>query len=194
MIETSGNGRLDAVSNAIKLYFGISYELSVYEEHAVSRGSSSKAAAYVGILCNGKMYWGVGIDEDIIKSSVAALVSAGNKTARGENVREGREERIVDIMRYVQNHYKDVTLENLSENFHLSSPYLSKYIKEHTGATFQEAVKKARMKKARTMLRETNQTVESIAASVGYETVEHFNRLFKKSYGMTPVQFRRQHK
>lgn len=194
MIETSGNGRLDAVSNAIKLYFGISYELSVYEEHAVSRGSSSKAAAYVGILCSGKMYWGVGIDEDIIKSSVAALVSAGNKTARGENVREGREERIVDIMRYVQNHYKDVTLENLSENFHLSSPYLSKYIKEHTGATFQEAVKKARMKKARAMLRETNQTVESIAAGVGYETVEHFNRLFKKSYGMTPVQFRRQHK
>ncbi|MDE7285593.1 MAG: helix-turn-helix domain-containing protein, partial [Lachnospiraceae bacterium] len=141
-----------------------------------------------------KSYWGVGIDEDIIKSSVAALVSAGNKTARGENVREGREERIVDIMRYVQNHYKDVTLENLSENFHLSSPYLSKYIKEHTGATFQEAVKKARMKKARAMLRETNQTVESIAAGVGYETVEHFNRLFKKSYGMTPVQFRRQHK
>ncbi len=194
MIETSGNGRLDAVSNAIKLFFGISYELSVYEEHAISRGSSSKAAAYVGILCNGKMYWGVGIDEDIIKSSIAALVSAGNKMALSENIREGRQERIMEIMRYVQNHYRDVTLEELSENFHLSGPYLSKYIKEHTGATFQEAVKKARMKKARVMLKETSQTVESIAASVGYETVEHFNRLFKKTYGMTPVQFRRENK
>lgn len=194
VIETSGNGRLDAVSNAVKLYFGISYELSVYEEHAVSRGSSSRAAAYVGILCNGKMYWGVGIDEDIIKSSIAALVSAGNKMAQSENIREGREERIVDIMRYVQNHYKDVTLEELADHFHLSGPYLSKYIKEHTGATFQDTVKKARMKKARAMLKETNQTVESIAANVGYETVEHFNRLFKKTYGMTPVQFRRQHK
>ncbi len=194
VIETSGNGRLDAVSNAIKLYFGVSYELSVYEEHAVSRGSSSRAAAYVGILKSGKMYWGVGLDEDIIKSSIAALVSAGNKMTLSENIREGREERIVDIMRYVQNHYKDVTLERLSENFHLSSPYLSKYIKEHTGATFQEAVKKARMKKARAMLKETNQTVESIAASVGYETVEHFNRLFKKTYGMTPVQFRRENR
>lgn len=194
VIETSGNGRLDAVSNAVKLYFGISYELSVYEEHAVSRGSSSKAAAYVGILCNGKMYWGVGVDEDIIKSSIAALVSAGNKMAQSENIREGREERIVDIMRYVQNHYKDVTLEELAGTFHLSAPYLSKYIKERTGATFQETVKKVRMKKARAMLKETNQTVESIAACVGYETVEHFNRLFKKIYGMTPVQFRRQHK
>ena len=192
VIETSGNGRLDAVSNAVKLYFGISYELSIYEEHAVSRGSSSRAAAYVGILSNGKMYWGVGLDEDIIKSSIAALVSAGNKLAQSENIKEGREERIVEIMRYIQSHYKDVTLEELAENFHLSTPYLSKYIKEHTGITFQETVKKARMKKARSMLRETNQTVESIAADVGYETVEHFNRLFKKTYGMTPVQFRRQ--
>ncbi len=192
VIETSGNGRLDAVSNAIKLYFGISYELSVYEEHAVSRGSSSKAAAYVGIVKDGKMYWGVGIDEDIIKSSIAALVSAGNKLAQTENIKEGREERIVDIMNYLKNHYKDVTLDELAENFNLSKPYLSKYIKENAGITFQEAVKKARMKKARTMLKESNQTVESIAASVGYENVEHFNRLFKKSYGMTPVQFRRE--
>lgn len=192
VIETSGNGRLDAVSNAVKLYFGISYELSVYEEHAVSRGSSSKAAAYVGIVKDGKMYWGVGIDEDIIKSSIAALVSAGNKLAQNENIKEGKEERIVDIMNYVKNHYKDVTLDELADNFNLSKPYLSKYIKENAGITFQEAVKKARMKKARTMLKESNQTVESIAAYVGYENVEHFNRLFKKSYGMTPIQFRRE--
>ena len=67
-----------------------------------------------------------------------------------------------------------------------------KYMKEKSGLTFQEAVKQARMKKARAMLKESNKTVESIAASVGYENVEHFNRLFKKSYGMTPVQFRRE--
>ncbi len=192
VIETAGNGRLDAVSNAIKLFFGVSYELSIYEENAISKGSSSKAAAYVGIMKDGKLYWGVGIDEDIIKSSIAALVSAGNKMAQSENIREGREERIVDIMNYLKNHYKDVTLDELAENFNLSKPYLSKYIKENAGITFQEAVKKARMKKARTMLKESNQTVESIAASVGYENVEHFNRLFKKSYGMTPVQFRRE--
>lgn len=192
VIETTGNGRLDAVSNAIKMYFGISYELTVYEEHAISRGSSSKAAAYVGITCKGKEYWGVGIDEDIIKSSVAALVSAGNKLAENENLREGREERIVDIIKYINRHYSEVTLENLAENFNLSRPYISKYIKSRTGMNFQDVVREARMRKARALLKESGQTVESIAADVGYESVEHFNRLFKKSYGITPVQFRMQ--
>ena len=90
MIETTGNGRLDAVSNAIKMYFGVSYELATYQEHAISEGSSSKAAAYVEILAKGKKYWGVGIDEDIIKSSIAALVSAANKMVKSENIVEGR--------------------------------------------------------------------------------------------------------
>lgn len=193
VIETTGNGRLDAVSNAIKMYFGINYELAVYEEHAISTGSSSKAAAYVEIISGGKNYWGVGIDEDIITSSIAALVSSANKMAKSENIVEGREERIVDIMNYIQSHYADVTLDVLADSFNLSKPYLSKYIKEKSGMTFQDAVKKSRMKKACTMLKETNQTVESIAAYVGYENVEHFNRLFKKTYEMTPVQFRRKY-
>ena len=50
------------------------------------------------------------------------------------------------------------------------------------------------MKKARTLLKETSQSVESIAAMVGYENVEHFNRLFKKAYNMTPTRFRQTYK
>ena len=190
VIEAAGNGRLDAVSNAVKACFGISYELTVYEEHAVSRGSSSKAAAYVGISCRNRMYWGVGIDEDIIKSSIAALVSAANRLTKDLDCTQAREERIVDIMNYIRNHYADVTLEKLGEQFHLTAPYLSKYIRAKTGGTFQEAVKKARMKKARILLKDSGQKVETVAAMVGYENVEHFSRLFKKTYGMTPLQFR----
>ena len=46
------------------------------------------------------------------------------------------------------------------------------------------------MKKARILLKDSGQKVEAVAAAVGYENVEHFNRLFKKAYGMTPLQFR----
>ncbi len=192
LIRAGGNGRLDAVSNAIKTYLGVSYQLAVYEEHAISKGSSSRAAAYVAILCGGKHYWGVGVDEDIIKASIAALASAANKLAVEQHITEGREARIVEIISFIKNDYMNVTLDTLSEEFHLSKPYLSKYIKEKAGMTFQEAVRKERMKKARTLLRETDQTVETVAAEVGYENVEHFNRLFKKNYGLTPVQYRKQ--
>ena len=192
IIRAGGNGRLDAVSNAIKTYFGVSYQLSVYEEHAISKGSSSRAAAYVAIVCGGKHYWGVGVDEDIIKASIGALASATNKLAVEQHITEGREERIVEIISFIKNDYMNVTLDTLSEEFHLSKPYLSKYIKEKAGMTFQEAVRKERMKKARTLLRETDMTVECVAAEVGYENVEHFNRLFKKNYGLTPVQYRKQ--
>jgi len=192
VIKAGGNGRLDAVSNAIKLLFGISYQLAVYEEHAISKGSSSKAAAYVSVVCDGQSHWGVGVDKDIIKASIAALVSATNKLAAEQHITRGREERIVDILSFIKQDFENVTLDTLSEEFHLSKPYLSKYIREKVGMTFQEVVRKERMKKARALLKETDLTVEVVAVEVGYENVEHFNRLFKNMYDMTPVQYRKQ--
>ena len=190
VIKSTGNGRLDAVSNAFKQYFNISYELSVYEEHSLSRGSSSKAVSYVGISHNGKMFWGVGIDADIIKSSIQALTVAVNQLESEVGVNACKDDRLNEIMNYIHTNYLTVTLDELADEFHLSKPYLSKYIKEKSGNTFGDIVKNVRMKKARALLKSGSMTVEAIAENVGYQNVEHFNRLFKKKYGMTPVQFR----
>ena len=192
VITSNGNGRLDAVSNAIKQYFNISYELSFYEEHSLTKGSSSKAVAYVGIICNGKTFWGVGIDPDIIRASIEALIVAVNKIEELGNADACTDARMIEIMNYVQANYIDITLDDLAEKFFLSKPYLSKYIKEKSGMTFGDLVKKIRMKKAKALLKSSNMTVENIAMSVGYQNVEHFNRLFKKAYNMTPMQFRNQ--
>ena len=192
VITSNGNGRLDAVSNAIKQYFNISYELSFYEEHSLTKGSSSKAVAYVGIICNGKTFWGVGIDPDIIRASIEALIVAVNKIEELRSADACTDARMIEIMNYVQANYIDITLDDLAEKFFLSKPYLSKYIKEKSGMTFGDLVKKIRMKKAKALLKSSNMTVENIAMSVGYQNVEHFNRLFKKAYDMTPMQFRNQ--
>jgi 2-isopropylmalate synthase len=191
-ITAMGNGRLDAVSNAIKQYFNISYELTFYEEHSLTKGSSSKAVAYVGIICKGKTFWGVGIDADIIRASIEALIVAVNKIEEIGNADACKDARMIEIMNYIQANYIDITLDDLAEKFFLSKPYLSKYIKEKSGMTFGELVKKIRMKKAKALLKSSNMTVENIALSVGYQNVEHFNRLFKKAYNMTPMQFRNQ--
>lgn len=79
-ISAEGNGRLDAVSNAIKQHLGIEYSNLTYTEHALSTGSTSKAVTYVSITASdGKVYWGAGIHDDIIAASICALISAINK-------------------------------------------------------------------------------------------------------------------
>ncbi|WP_066714695.1 2-isopropylmalate synthase [Clostridium sp. Marseille-P299] len=191
IVSANGNGRLDAASNAIKQYFGVNYELMIYEEHALTKGSTSKAVSYIGISYQNKMYWGVGYDEDIIKSSIMALTVAANQLIQLIGT-DKKDERIVTIVNYIQAHYKSVTLDDLSEEFYLSKPYLSKYIKEHTGTTFGEIVKEIRINKAKTLLKNNGMTVEAIAENVGYQNVEHFNRLFKRAFGITPVQYRNQ--
>lgn len=77
--EASGNGRLDAVSNALKKAYNLQYKLVTYSEHALEQSSSSRAIAYVGIQKpDGSLSWGAGIDCDIIKASIDALVTAIN--------------------------------------------------------------------------------------------------------------------
>ena len=109
------------MSNAIKMYFGISYELAVYEEHAISEGSSSKAAAYVEIICKGKTLLGrrnsMKISSPVPDRGIG--IRCQQDVKERENIVEGREERIVDIMNYIQNHYADVTLDVLADQFNL---------------------------------------------------------------------------
>lgn len=77
--EAVGNGRLNAVSNALKKAYDFTYNLVTYQEHALERSSSSKAIAYVGIESpNGNLSWGAGVDPDIIRASIDALVTAIN--------------------------------------------------------------------------------------------------------------------
>ena len=77
--EASGNGRLDAVSNALKKAYELKYTLETYQEHALEQSSSSKAIAYVGIRKpDGTLAWGAGVDQDIIRASIDALVTAIN--------------------------------------------------------------------------------------------------------------------
>ena len=77
--ECAGNGRLNAVSNALKKAYELKFDLVSYTEHALEQSSSSRAIAYVGIRKqDGSLSWGAGVDADIIKASIDALVTAIN--------------------------------------------------------------------------------------------------------------------
>ncbi len=81
----TGNGRLDAVSNAVRSYTGVDYSINTYTEHALEVGSASQAVSYVEIIgAGGESFWGTGIDNDIVTSSIKALVSAVNNMLNGK--------------------------------------------------------------------------------------------------------------
>lgn len=83
--QARGNGRLDAISNALQENLDISYKDLTYSEHALEIGSTSRAMAYIGITAeNGKVTWGAGLDTDIITASAMALVSAINRMKAGK--------------------------------------------------------------------------------------------------------------
>ncbi len=78
-VMCKGNGRLDAVTGALRKATGQKFSILTYSEHALETGSSSKAISYVGLEWeDGHVSWGAGRHTDIIASSVAALVSAYN--------------------------------------------------------------------------------------------------------------------
>ena len=78
-VYAEGNGRLNAVSNALKQQYNLQYDLVSYTEHALEQSSSAQAIAYVGIKKpDGILSWGAGVDPDIIRASIDALVTAIN--------------------------------------------------------------------------------------------------------------------
>ena len=79
-VKSTGNGRLDAVCNAFKNEYGISFDNLTYTEHDLDSGSKSRAVSYVGLtLGTQNTFWGIGIHNDIITSSIRAFVSAVNR-------------------------------------------------------------------------------------------------------------------
>ncbi len=81
-----GNGRLDAVSNAVKAFTKLDFSINAYTEHALDQGSSSQAVSYVEIVSGGKSYWGTGLHTDIVTSSIKAFVSAINNMLKARRL------------------------------------------------------------------------------------------------------------
>lgn len=75
-----GNGRLDAVANALRKGCNLTFDIVDYSESSLTKGSTSKAVSYIQLNdCINEERFGVGVDDDIIASSVKALVSALNR-------------------------------------------------------------------------------------------------------------------
>ena len=101
--------------------------------------------------------------------------------------------RIFEILNYINTHYaENLSLESVAQKFYISKFYLSHAFKEVTGFTFVEYLCNVRVKEAQRLLYKTNLSVADIAQQVGFGTVTHFGRVFRKISGESPVRYRKQ--
>ena len=95
------------------------------------------------------------------------------------------------ILHYIRHHYQTLSLTQLAEAFHYSKPHLCTLIKQNTGVSFSELIKQIRMTRAKDYLLNPELPVLDIAEIVGYNSPDHFSRVFRSSFGCSPQEFRR---
>ena len=107
---------------------------------------------------------------------------------------ENHEERVITgITRYIQEHLEqEVSLSVLAEEFHLNSQYISQLFKNEIGVGFLAYLTNVRMEKAKKLLISTSLSIAEIADRVGYGDYRVFTKVFKKTEGITPSQYRRE--
>lgn len=101
---------------------------------------------------------------------------------------------ISEILNYLSQNYRTATLHDTAAHFGYSTSHFSTLIREGTGRTFLTIIKELKLSQASRALRETSLSISSICELTGYENPEHFMRLFKKTYGMTPGEYRKGHR
>lgn len=98
---------------------------------------------------------------------------------------------IFGLLQFIQDNYMKVTLNMVAQKFNYTPEYTSKLIKSTTGYTFIQILQHIKMQRAEKLLRDTNISVGDISVEVGYLNPEHFIRMFKKQYKVTPSEYRK---
>ncbi len=99
------------------------------------------------------------------------------------------------IIGYINNNYfEDITLDMLSKRFYISPYYLSRTLKKVYGISFVEYLNNVRVKEAKRLLVSTKMSITEICTAVGYKSITHFGRIFKKITAYSPLEYRKGHR
>ena len=128
-------------------------------------------------------------------AELALLVTrlrAGSRAASGATLSDApKHAQIQRITEYISNNYNKVkTLAEICEHFYISKSHLCRIFKDVTGFTVQEYINMYCIKEARQLLEESDFNVSEISSALGYGTVTHFERVFKKYTETSPLKYR----
>lgn len=95
------------------------------------------------------------------------------------------------VLQYIQHNYKTLKLKDLTDIFHYNESHLSTLIKKNTGSSFTDLITNFKISDSISYLKNTDMSIEEIAAHVGYNSADHFSRIFKKHHIYSPQQYRK---
>ena len=96
------------------------------------------------------------------------------------------------IIQFIQEHYKDLSLNTLAAEFHYDTAYLSKLIKKYTNKNYSQIITELKIGEAKKLLLNPNVKIEQIADMVGYHSSDHFTHTFHHVMGISPTVYRKQ--
>ncbi len=116
---------------------------------------------------------------------LVAELSAEQKTRT-----DASNNKMVEILTFMEKNYATISMKDIAEHFNYTENYLTKFIKKSTGQNASQLLIELRLTKACELLADTDYPVEEIAYNIGYKSSGYFYNLFKKTYHITPVQYR----
>ncbi len=132
--------------------------------------------------------------QDVYYSLSNYLETSSHSQYVAENSTNVNSSVLNEILRFMNGHMSTVTLESLSQEFHYHPSYISTLIAQEGKTTFTKALQQMRMRAAAEMLSKSHRSVMEVARRVGYLDESYFIRLFKKNYGLTPLEYRKNSK
>ncbi|HHV11664.1 MAG TPA: helix-turn-helix transcriptional regulator [Clostridiales bacterium] len=97
---------------------------------------------------------------------------------------------VQEVKSYINNHLQEeLSVDFLAKRVYVSTAYLCHVFKKEENKTLVEYITQARLFYAAELLKDSNNSVSCVAASVGYNNYCYFTKVFKKIYGMSPSQY-----
>ncbi|NQW99766.1 helix-turn-helix domain-containing protein [bacterium] len=116
-------------------------------------------------------------------SLIAGQLALRNGNSEAADINRAKE--------FIREHLTErLDLKQVAERAHLSSCYFCRKFKESTGFTFTEYVSRTRVEAAKTLLANPQARISEVAFEVGFQSLTHFNRVFKVIAGQSPTQYR----
>ena len=84
----------------------------------------------------------------------------------------------------------DLSLDMVAQEFHITSAYLCRILKQQTGVSYKEYLTELRIAEAKKMLQDKDSSVADVCQRVGYTNVSYFIKVFQKVAGVTPAKYR----